>query len=146
MPRQVSHVARLPKSKEEHAMPLRESPLIDSTGAGRIADGWRKIVTRRVHEVVGPDPDLDADVVEQVAAAAACAVAKGTIEELLEKEAALLGAEQPCPSCKRARPLSLGCCGMQRNHFVWRVCERRGRPRHVTGREPEYIKIKGFVE
>ncbi len=36
---------------------------------------------------------------------AACAVAKGTIEELLKQKASLLGAEQPCPNCKRLCPV-----------------------------------------
>lgn len=74
---------------------------MDSTGVGEMAQGWGKIVARRVHEGVGPDLDLDADEIEQVAMSAACAVARGAIEELLEKKAALLGPEQPCPSCGR---------------------------------------------
>jgi hypothetical protein len=86
-------------------MPFRKSPLIDSTGAGRMAEGWGKVVARRVHEEVGPDLDLDADEIEQIAAGAARAVAKGTIEELLERKAALLGAEQPCPKCERLCPV-----------------------------------------
>lgn len=82
-------------------MPFRKSSLIDSTGAGTMAEGWGKIVARRVCEEVGPDLDLDADDIEQIAKTAACAVVKGTVEDLLEKKAALLGAEQPCPSCQR---------------------------------------------
>jgi hypothetical protein len=105
MSRQDSQVAHLPKSKEGRTMPFRKSALIDSTETGRMAEGWGKVVARRVQEAVGPDLDLDADDIEQVAMAAACAVAKGTIEELLEKKAALLGAEQPCPTCKRLCPM-----------------------------------------
>ncbi len=86
-------------------MPFRKSPLMDSTGIGRVAEGWGKVVARRVHEEVGPDLDLDADEIEQVAKDAACTVAKGTIEELLEKKALLLGPEQPCPECQRLCPV-----------------------------------------
>jgi len=82
-------------------MPFRKAPSMDQHQVRQLAEGWGKIVARRVHEEVGPDLDLDADDIEQAAATAARAVAKGTIEELLEKKAALLGAEQPCPSCKR---------------------------------------------
>jgi hypothetical protein len=78
---------------------------MDRTGVEQMAQGWGKIVARRVYEEVGPELDLDADDIEQAAATAARAVAKGTIEELLEKKASLLGAEQPCPSCKRLCPV-----------------------------------------
>jgi hypothetical protein len=78
---------------------------MDSTGVRGIAEGWGKIVVRRVHKEVSPDLDLDADDIEQVAENAACAVAKGTIEELLEKKAGVLGAERPYPSCERVRPV-----------------------------------------
>ena len=82
-------------------MPFRKSPLMDRVGVERIAEGWGKIVARRVHEDVGPELDLDAEGIEPMAATAARAVARGTIEELLERKASLLGAEQPCPTCKR---------------------------------------------
>jgi len=78
---------------------------MDSTGIGRVAEGWGKVVARRVQEEVGPDLDLDADDIEQIAKGAACAVAKGTIEELLEKKALVLGPEQPCPECQRSCPV-----------------------------------------
>jgi hypothetical protein len=86
-------------------MPFQKSSLMDSTGMGRMAEGWGKVVARRVHEELGPELDVDADDIEQFAKEAACAVAKGTIEELLEKKAAALGPEQPCPACQRLCPL-----------------------------------------
>lgn len=86
-------------------MPFRKSPLMDSTGIDRVAQGWGKVVARRVQEELGPDLDLDADDIEQCAKGAACAVAKGTIEELLEQKAAALGPEQPCPACQRLCPV-----------------------------------------
>jgi hypothetical protein len=82
-------------------MPFRKSPSMDCGRVERIAEGWGKVVARRVHDEVGPELDLDADDIEQMAATAARAVAKGTIEELLERKASLLGPEQPCPSCQR---------------------------------------------
>jgi hypothetical protein len=87
-------------------MPFRKSPSMDSTGIAPVARGWGKVVARRVEEEVGPDLDLDADEIEQIARGAACAVAKGAIEGLLEKKAALLGAEQPCPTCQRLCPVT----------------------------------------
>ena len=86
-------------------MPFRKSSLMDSTGIGRVAEGWGKVVARRVEEQVGPDLELDADDIEQLAKGAACVVAQGTIEELLEKKAAALGPEPPCPECQRLCPV-----------------------------------------
>jgi hypothetical protein len=70
---------------------------MDLTGIGRVADRWAKGVARRVEEQVGPDLDLDADQIERFTSDAAGAVAKGAIEELLEKRASLPGAEPSCP-------------------------------------------------
>ena len=82
-------------------MLFRKSSLMDSTGVSDMAEGWGKIMARRVEDQVGPDLDLDADDIEQIAMHAACAVAKGTIEELLERKAAVIGTEQACPDCGR---------------------------------------------
>jgi hypothetical protein len=86
-------------------MPFRKSASMDPTGIARVAQGWGKVVARRVEEQVGPELELDADDIEQCARNAACAVARGTIEELLEKKAAALGPEQPCPACQRLCPV-----------------------------------------
>jgi hypothetical protein len=74
---------------------------MDRDGVERLAEGWAKVVAQRVHEDVGPELDLDADDIEQMAVTAARAVARGTIADLLERKAALLGAEQACPTCQR---------------------------------------------
>jgi len=105
-------------------MLFRKSSLVSSTGVGGMAKGVGKIVARRVHEQVGPDLDLDADDIEQIALNAAYAVAKGTIEELLEKKADLLGAEQPCPTCGR-------------------LCRVRPKPRsiHFWGAEVQHLEL-----
>ena len=86
-------------------MPFRKSSLMDSTGIERVAQGWGKVVARRVEEQIGPDLDLDADDIEQFAKGAACAMAREAIEELLEKKAAALGPEQSCPGCQRPCPV-----------------------------------------
>jgi hypothetical protein len=80
-------------------MPFRKAALMDSSGTGALAERWGKVVARRVHEKAGADLDLDADDMEQFAKTVACTVAKSTLEELLERKAALLGPEQACPSC-----------------------------------------------
>ena len=87
-------------------MPFRKSPPMDRAGVEQLAEGWGKVVARRVHEEVGPDLDLDADAIEQMGITAARAVARSTIADLLERKAALLGPEQPCPTC--GRPCAVG--------------------------------------
>lgn len=82
-------------------MPFRKSPSMDRTGVEQMAEGWGRIVARRVHEDVGADLDLDADDIEQMAATAARALVRGAIADLLERKASLLGAEQPCPTCQK---------------------------------------------
>ena len=105
-------------------MPFRKSPSMDRTGVERMAEGWGKVVARRVHEEVGPDLDLDADDIEQMAATAARAVARGTIVDLLERKAALLGPEQPCPTCRRP-------CAVRRQPRTIDLLGRRGRLRRA---------------
>src|SRR5438046_2857399 len=106
-------------------MPFRKSSLMDSAGIERVAAGWGKVVARRVEEQVGPDLDLDADDIEQFARSAACAVVKGAVEELLDKKAATLGPEQPCPTCQR-------------------LCLVKRQPRSVSfwGADVEYLEPK----
>ena len=82
-------------------MPFHKSPSMDRDGVEQLAEGWGKVVARRVHDEVGPELDLDADDIEPMAVVAARAVARGTIADLLERKAALLGPEQPCPTCQR---------------------------------------------
>ena len=82
-------------------MPFRKSPPMDRMGIESMAEGWGKVVARRVHEAVGPDLDLDAEDIEQAAITVARAVARSTIADLLRRKTSLLGAEQPCPTCQR---------------------------------------------
>jgi hypothetical protein len=74
---------------------------MDRDGVERLAESWGKVVARRVHDEIGPELDLDADDIEQMAVVAARAVARSTIADLLERKATLLGPEQPCPKCRR---------------------------------------------
>lgn len=86
-------------------MAFRKSSLMDATGIVRVAQGWGKVVARRVEEQLGPELDLDADDIEQLAKDAACAVAQEAVQTLLEKKADALGPEQPCPQCQRLCPV-----------------------------------------
>jgi hypothetical protein len=84
-----------PKSKEGDPTPFGKSPSMDRDGVERIAAGWGKVVARRVHDEVGPELDLDAHDIEQMAVTAARAVARGTIADYLVQKAALLGPSSP---------------------------------------------------
>src|SRR5262245_246000 len=103
MSSRVSQIVDLPKPKGGRPLPFRKSPSMDRSGVEPRAEGGGKIVARRIHEDVGADLDLDADDIEQVAATAAGAVARGTIEGLLGRKASLLGTERPCPTGQRPR-------------------------------------------
>jgi hypothetical protein len=65
---------------------------------------WGKIVARRACGDGGPGLDLDHDAMEQIVQAAA-GLTDGTLQTLLEQQAAALGEEQPCPDCGRPCPL-----------------------------------------
>ena len=92
-------------------MPFRKSSLMDSTGIPGMAQQWGKIVARRVHEQVGPDLDLDADDIEQVAMRTAfrqCIVLRGwpSYSSLQSEVTTLqLSAPQPSIACFSAPPL-----------------------------------------
>ena len=123
-------------------MPFRKSSSMDHAKVHQMAEGWGKIVARRVQEEVGPELDLDADAIEQAAVTAARAVAKGTIEELLEKKASLLGTEQPCPSCKRL-------CSVQRRPANHSLLGRRSRLRRtqvpLPSLPPGFFSLNAWV-
>ena len=52
MSTQVSQLVLFPKSKEGQPMPFRKSTSMGSTGIERVAQGWGKVVARRVEEVL----------------------------------------------------------------------------------------------
>ena len=84
-------------------MPFQKSPSMDRDGVERLAEGWGKVVARRVHDEVGPELDLDADDIEQMAITAARAVA-GAPSPIVERKAGPLGAEQPARRSAALRP------------------------------------------
>ena len=72
-----------------------------------LAKQWAKIVSRRAFGDDGPGLDVDFRTFEQIAHAAAHGLTEGTLQLLVEQQAAKLPPEQPCPTCGRpclARP------------------------------------------
>ena len=66
-----------------------------------LAARWGKVVARQAFGETGPGTDVDLDLMEQVAAAAAAGLTEGTLATLVEQQAQLLGTERPCPDCGR---------------------------------------------
>ena len=64
-----------------------------------LARQWAKIVSRRAFGADGPGLDVDFRTFEQIAHAAAHGLTEGTLQLLLEQQAARLPPEQPCPAC-----------------------------------------------
>jgi hypothetical protein len=106
-------------------MPLRKSPSTRSSEIERVAQGWGKVVARRVVAEVRPELGLSAHGIKQVAKDTACVVAKSTMEPLVEKKASLLGPEQACLTCQRPCPV-----------------EREPRPIQFRGGEVTYPEPK----
>jgi hypothetical protein len=67
----------------------------------QLAARWGKIVARRAFGDAGPGLDVDFDAMEQIAQAAAAGLTEGTLQTLLDRQAAGLGELQPCPDCGR---------------------------------------------
>jgi hypothetical protein len=84
----------------------------------QLAAQWGKIVARRAFGDAGPGLDVDFNAMEQIAQAAAAGLTEGTLQTLLDQQAAGLGTEQPCPDCGRP-------CAVR----------RRGRPLRAKGAE-----------
>jgi len=86
-----------------------------------LAAGWGKIVARRAFGADGPGLDVDFDMMEQVARAAAAGLTEGTLSIALGQQAGALGEQQPCPSCGapcpvRRRPRELATPGATVTH------------------------------
>ena len=64
-----------------------------------LAAQWAKIVSRRAFGDDGPGLDVDFRTFEQIAHAAAHGLTEGTLQLLLEQQAAKLPPDQPCPDC-----------------------------------------------
>ena len=78
-----------------------------------LARQWAKIVSKRAFGDDGPGLDVDFRTFEQIATAAAHWLTEGTLQLLLEQQAAKLPDQQPCPECgklcptdSRTRPLT----------------------------------------
>src|SRR3954467_6146769 len=64
-----------------------------------LAAQWGKIVSRRAFGDDGPGLDVDFRTFEQIAHAAAHGLTEGTLQLLLEQQAAKLPPDHPCPDC-----------------------------------------------
>src|SRR4051794_35257930 len=69
-----------------------------------LAARWAQIVSKRAFGDDGPGLDVDFRTFEQIATAAAHGLTEGTLQLLLQQQAAKLPAEQPCPECGRLCP------------------------------------------
>jgi hypothetical protein len=69
-----------------------------------LAKQWAKIVSRRAFGESGPGLEVDFRTFEQIAHAAAHGLTEGTLQLLLEQQAAKLPTGQPCPDCGRLCP------------------------------------------
>ena len=70
-----------------------------------LAAGWGKIVARRAFGESGPGLDVDFDLMEQIALAAALGLTEGTLSTSLEQQAQVLAQDQPCPACGTPCPV-----------------------------------------
>ena len=91
----------------------------------RLAAQWGKIVARRAFGDDGPGLDVDFATMEQIALAAATGLTEGTLQSLLQQQAAALGEQQPCPDCGRPcalrrqeRPLQVQGAALQQSEPV----------------------------
>lgn len=71
----------------------------------QLAAQWGNIVARRAFGDAGPGLDVDFDMMEPIAHAAAQGLTEGTRQTLLESQTAALGDPQPCPDCGPAGPV-----------------------------------------
>ena len=86
-------------------MPPRKITAEKLRAIHELAAGWGKIVARRAFGDDGPDLGVDLTAMEQIAATAAAGVNQSTLEILLQQQARRLGAQQPCPACRRLCPV-----------------------------------------
>lgn len=65
----------------------------------KLAKHWGKIVVRQAFGEKGPGLDVDLDMMEAVAIAAARGLTEGTLEEATTVQSAAMDDLQPCPEC-----------------------------------------------
>ena len=83
-------------------MPFTRNEAANLAAMHDFVQDWGKIVSRRVFGEIGPGLDRSFADMEQAAVVASQAIAKDALEDMLEKQAAQLADEQPCPTCGRA--------------------------------------------
>jgi hypothetical protein len=90
-----------PKCKAGRPMPKHKLSPEQLTALEELARQWGKIVANRAYGEGGPDLDVDFDQMEQVAAIVTRGLARGTLEQLTQRQAQRLPAELPCPTCQK---------------------------------------------
>ena len=94
-----------PKCKAGRSMPKRKLSPEQLTALEELAQQWGKIVANRAYGEDGPDLDVDFDQMEQISAAVTRGLARGTLEQLTQRQAQQLPDELPCPTCQKACPV-----------------------------------------
>ncbi len=72
-----------------------------------LAAGWGKIVAKRAFGDDGPGLEVDFDMMEQIALAAALGLTEGPLSTSLQQQARVLDEDQPCPACGVPCPVRL---------------------------------------
>jgi hypothetical protein len=94
-----------PNFKEEHPMARQQLSDADLAAIRDLAKRWGKVVARHAFGPDGPGLNIDLTAMEQVACAAAQGLTEGTVEHLLDQQAAQLPAPHLCPTCGRPCPV-----------------------------------------
>ncbi len=100
-------------------MAKRELSREQLTALEELAQRWGKIVANRAYGEAGSDLDVDSDQMEPISAAVSRGLARGTLEQLTQRQAQQLLDTLPCPACQKS-------------------CARKTRPRHVVARSHRY--------
>lgn len=95
-----------PKCKAGRPMPKRKLTSEQLAALEELAQQWGKIVANRAYGEDGPDPDVDFDQMEQIAAAVSRGLARGTLEQLTTRQAQQLPEQLPCPTCQKLCPVA----------------------------------------
>jgi len=94
-----------PKCKAGRSMPKHKLSPEQLAALEELAQQWGKIVANRAYGDDGPDLDVDFDQMEQIAAAVTRGLARGTLEQLTQRQAQQLPDAIPCPTCRKACPV-----------------------------------------
>ena len=86
-------------------MPKRKLSSEQLATLEELAQQWGKIVANRAYGDDGPDLDVDFDQMEQISATVSRGLARGTLEQLTQRQAQQLPDELPCPACHEVCPV-----------------------------------------